>query len=166
MGGGIKPLDASHSYYFSSHGNCNIAEIVFGRLLSQGTDLDEVTWISLQNVIGLALETSLKHFLINRGFDRRKLLSKEYGHRLEVLLGESKALGIQEAGHAVGQPGLYDALAKIVLLIGKEYGVHDYRYLKSTEFAVFQTSGSLRMIVQAIRCVLSLPVPKAKFDKP
>ncbi len=153
----IEPLATSEAYRFSSHGNCHIAEIVFKHLLDGGHSPNEATWVSLQNIIGLALETCLKHFLSSRGFDEKKLRSQELRHNLDNLLKESEELGIERAGELVGQPGLSGALKKIVLQIGPTYGSHSYRYLKDGEFQVFRSRGPLEMIIQTIRCVLSLP---------
>lgn len=158
-----QPISPAKAYYLSGFGHCNVVHVTFLALERGGAPRNDSTWIALQNVIGVALETSLKAFLAASGIAESELSSRRYGHNLRNLLDSCIECGIEAEAQHERQPELLDALDRLATLIGPDYHSHNFRYLNRAKANYVNQRLAVETTIMAIRCVLLIAKRRGGF---
>lgn len=135
-------------------GHANAAIIVHQYLQHSNISREDSTWVSLQNLIGLAAESAFKAYLVSRGLtDVRK---RKVGHNLILLHQMCVDAGLRDEHVRVNQNDLSDALGQVAEKLGPDHGRYNYRYIEGDEMILLNLGPATDMAIAAIQALTDI----------
>lgn len=135
----------------SAIGHANAATIVHRHLQGSNSGREDSTWVSLQNLIGLAAESAFKAYLVSHGVPVAEVRRRDVGHNLILLHNRCVEAGLRDDQVRVNQNELSDALGQVAARLGANHGDYDYRYIEGDELVLLQPGLATDTAIAAIQ---------------
>ena len=137
-------------------GHANAAIIVHKHLQRTNTVREDSTWVSLQNLIGLAAECAFKSYLVSHNTPIAALRRHDVGHNLVHLHQMCIDIGLREDQCLVGQYALSVVLGEVAEKLGKNHGDYSYRYIEGDRLKLLHQDLATDTALAAIHCLTDI----------
>lgn len=134
-------------------GHANAAFLVHQHLQCSNTSREDSTWVSLQNLIGLAAESAFKAYLVIHNVPKANLRKRDVGHNLIRLHQMCADAGLQDEQVRVNQNELSDALGQVAEKLGADHGDYNYRYIEGDTLMLLNPGPATNTAIAAIRAL-------------
>ena len=137
-------------------GHANAATLVHEYLQRSNISREDSTWVSLQNLIGLAAESAFKAYLVSHGVPVADVRKHKVGHNLILLHQMCVDVGLRDEQVRVNQNELSDALGQLAEKLGNDHGDYNYRYIEGDALMVLHAGPATDTAIAAIRALTDI----------
>lgn len=157
-------INFADRFRMAAIGHANAANLVHQHLQRSNTNREDSTWVSLQNLIGLAAESAFKAYLVSHDIPVANVRKHAVGHNLVVLHQMCMDVGLRDEQVRVNQNELSDALGQIANKLGTDHGDYNYRYIEGEKLMLLhagQATDTAIAAIQALTDIVDLRIKEA-----
>lgn len=137
-------------------GHANAAILVHQHLQRSNTSREDSTWVSLQNLIGLAAESAFKAYLVSHDVPVAEVRKRDVGHSLILLHQMCVDAGLRDEQVRVNQNELSDALGQVAEKLGTDHGDYNYRYIEGDTLMLLHPGPATDTAIAAIQALTDI----------
>ena len=137
-------------------GHANAATLVHQHLQLSNTSREDSTWVSLQNLIGLAAESAFKAYLVSHDVPVASVRKHAVGHNLIALHQMCVDVGLRDEQVRVNQNVLSDALKQVAEKLGTDHGDYNYRYIEGEKLMLLHAGPATDTAIAAIHALTDI----------